>query len=145
MHVHGPMVLGFGGFHGFDGQAHQNHENHQNPKPVVHVYTHTDGQAHQNHENLSICVHVHGPMVLGFGSHGFDGPVHLCVCVYMDLRFWVLVVFMVLMGLPICVCVCVHGPLVLGFGGFHGFDGPVHQNHENCQNPKPLVHLHSHR
>ena len=43
---------------------------------------------------------------------------------YMDHRFRVLVVFMVLMGLSICVHV--HEPLVLGFGGFHGFDGPVH-------------------
>ena len=50
---------------------------------------------------LSICVHVHGPTVLGFGGfHGFDGPVHLCVCVL--------------------------GPPVLGFGSFHSFDGPVH-------------------
>ena len=50
---------------------------------------------------LSICVHVHGPLVLGFGSfHSFDGPVHLCVCTY--------------------------GPPVLGFGSFHGFDGPVY-------------------
>ena len=66
---------------------------------------------------LSICVHVHEPLVLGFGGfHGFDGPVHLCV--YMDQWFWVLAVFMVLMGLSICVCV--HGPMVLGFGGFHG-------------------------
>ena len=32
---------------------------------------------------LSICVCVHGPLVLGFGSfHSFDGPVHLCVCTY---------------------------------------------------------------
>ena len=63
---------------------------------------------------------------------------------YMNHWFWVLTVFMVLMGLSICVCV--HGPTVLGFGGFHGFDGPVHdQNHKNRQNPKPLVHVHAHR
>ena len=74
---------------------------------------------------LSICVCVHGPLVLGFGSfHSFDGSVHLCVCVHMNHQFWVLAVFMVLMDLSICVNV--NGPMVLGFGGFHGFDGPVH-------------------
>ena len=67
---------------------------------------------------LSISVHVHGPTVLGFdGFHSFDGPVHLCLCVYLDHQFWVLAVFTVLMGLSICVHV--HGPTVLGFGGFH--------------------------
>ena len=67
---------------------------------------------------LSICVHVHGATVLGFGGfHSFDGPVHLCLCVYLDHQFWVLAVFTVLMGLSICVHV--HGPTVLGFGGFH--------------------------
>ena len=82
----------------------------------------------------------------GFGFWWFSWFWWACpsVCMYMNHWFWVLAVFMVLMGLSICVCV--HGPTVLGFGGFHGFNGPVHdQNHENCQNPKPVVHVHAHR
>ena len=82
---------------------------------------------------------------------------------YMDQQFWVLVVFMVLMGLSICVHACTWTN-VLGFGGFHGFDGQAHQNCENhqnrwsmymhtdgqahqncenCQNPKLVVQVHT--
>ena len=144
VHVHGPLVLGFGGFHSFDGPVH-----------------------------LCVCVHI-DHQFWGFGSfHGFDGPVHLCACTWTN-GFGFLAIFMILMGLSICVHV--HGPTVLGFGSFHGFDGPVHlcahtclpiktmktaktqnhwsmymhtdgqahQNHENHQNPKPLVHVHAH-
>ena len=54
---------------------------------------------------LSICVHVHGPLVWSFGSfHGFDQ----------------------LASVSTCICVCVCGLPVLSFGGFHGFDGTVH-------------------